>query len=362
MDSPRQTQRVEAAEEHPSAADWAVAAGALLRDVMLCLDRSGVQIAMVLDDCGRLVGTMTDGDVRRALLRGVGMDASIEPHMQKRFTSVGPKTDRAEVLDLMRARGIQEIPIVDGEGRVVGLHLMREILGGAERPNWAVIMAGGEGSRLRPLTESLPKPMIPVAGRPILERLVLHLVGFGIRRIFLAIRYLGHTIEGHFGDGSGFGCRIEYLREGEPAGSGGPLSLLPEAPGVPLLVMNGDLVTQADVGSMLEFHARNGCKATVGVREYRHQMPFGSVEAQGHRVTRLEEKPLLRRLMNCGIYVLTPDLLKRVPKGTHYALPSLIEDCLTRGEAVGAFPVEDEWIDVGQLDQLRLAREGSPEE
>jgi NDP-sugar pyrophosphorylase family protein len=194
-----------------------------------------------------------------------------------------------------------------------------------------------------------------VAGRPILERLVLQLLGFGIRRVFLSVNYLASVIEEHFGDGARHGCRIEYLREDRPLGTGGPLSLLPEVPRDPILVMNGDLVTQADLGSLLDSHARGGARATVGLRRYFHTVPFGCVERDGSRIVSFEEKPTLTRLINAGIYVLDPVLLERIPRGVDFPLPSLLQDCLTRGEEVGGFEIEDDWIDVGQREELGRA-------
>ena len=338
--------------------DCLIPAGATLRDAMVALDRGALQIVLVLDDRERLVGTVTDGDLRRALLAGASLDGPVEAAMQKRFTTVDARAGRAEVLDLMRARSIHAIPILDQTGHVAGVHLLREIIGAEERPNWAVIMAGGRGLRLRPMTETLPKPMLPVAGRPILERIVLHLVGFGIRRLFIAVHYLGRTIEDHFGDGADFGARIEYLREAEPGGSGGALALLPAAPAHPLLVMNGDLVTQADVAKLLDFHESGGLKATIGIRPYQHAVPFGCVEVRDGRVIALEEKPLVSRLISAGIYALAPDLPARVPQGEEFPITALVSDCLARGEAVGAFPIEDDWIDVGHDERLRVAREG----
>lgn len=332
---------------------------ARLVDAMQSLELSGVEIALLTDAEGRLAGIVTDGDIRRALLKGATLDSLVQPHMVREFTRVGPAAGRAEVLDLMQARTLEQIPVVDAAGKLAGLHLLHELIGAIERPNWAVIMAGGKGVRLRPITEHLPKPMIPVAGRPILERLVLHLVGCGIRRVFLAINYLGHIVEEHFGDGSRFGCRIEYLREDQPLGTGGALGLLPERPVEPLLVMNGDVVTQVDLGAMLDFHARGGHVASMGVRLYAHTVPFGCVETQNGRVTELVEKPDLTRLINTGIYVLNPALLARVPGGRDFPITEIFTDCLQRGEPVGAYEVADDWIDVGQREQLKQAREGS---
>jgi dTDP-glucose pyrophosphorylase len=326
---------------------------------MVTLDRGARQIALVVDADGRLAGVLTDGDLRRALLGGAGLADPLEPRMSRRFVAVGERDGRAEALDLMLARRISAVPVVDDAGRPAGLHLLHEYVQPVERPNWAVVMAGGRGVRLRPLTDDVPKPMLPVAGRPILERIVLHLVGHGIRRVFVSVNYLGHVIEDHFGDGSRFGARIEYLHETDPLGTAGSLALLPERPDLPVLVMNGDLVTSADVGRLLDAHAAGRDVATVGVRRYLHTVPFGCVERDGDRLVALEEKPTMSREVNTGIYVVEPALLDRVPAGRPSSMPDLLEGALDRGEPVGVFDLEGDWIDVGQRDQLERARGGS---
>ena len=217
-------------------------------------------------------------------------------------------------------------------------------------------MAGGRGQRLRPLTDTIPKPMLKVAGRPILERIILHLVGFGIRRIFISVNYLSDLIEQHFRDGAAHGCAIEYLREREPLGTGGSLGLLPETPQHPLLVLNGDLVTQFDVGAMLAHHAAGRYRATVGVHKYAHTVPYGVIEIADGRVVHLCEKPTLRWPTNAGVYVLDPALLERIPADTLYPITALVEDCLEKGEPVGAFDLDEDWLDVGQHQELRHAR------
>ncbi|MEW6719248.1 MAG: nucleotidyltransferase family protein [Thermodesulfobacteriota bacterium] len=330
--------------------------GGTIRDALRSLEKSGLEIVLVVDEGERLLGVLTDGDIRRALLSGGTLDSDIRGTMQSGFTSVDPVMGRVEVLDLMRSRGISQIPILDAEGRLVGLHTMRGILGAVERPNWAIVMAGGRGERLRPLTDDLPKPMMKVAGRPILERIVLHLVGFGIRRVFLSVNYKREIIERHFGDGESLGCRIEYLREERPLGSGGALSLLPGRPADPLLVLNGDLLTHVNVENLLAFHGRGGFRATVAVHEYGHTVPYGVVEREGERVTGMWEKPSQTWLVNTGIYVLEPGMVERVPRDEFFPLPALLEGCLARGEAVGAFPIEEEWIDVGHPGELLRAR------
>jgi dTDP-glucose pyrophosphorylase len=335
-----------------------VSPNATLHDVMKCIDRGAKGIALVVKNENRLVGTVTDGDIRRALLSGAKLDSGIEPYMRRHVTTAGPDEGRAEILDLMQARSLRHIPVIDRSGRLVGLHLLHELVGNVERPNWAVIMAGGKGTRLRPITEQIPKPMIRVAGRPILERLLLHLVGFGFKRIFLSVNYLSHMIEDHFGDGARFGCQIEYLRETEPLGTAGALSLLPAAPHHPVLVLNGDLVTQVNVDRFLAFHGQGQFSASVVVRRYAHQVPFGCIETQGGRVSRLEEKPVLEQSINAGVYLLSPETVENVAT-RFYSMTDLLVDCLARKESVGAFEMDDDWIDIGEHEQLRYAQVGA---
>jgi dTDP-glucose pyrophosphorylase len=326
-------------------------------EAMRTITDAAVGIALAVDENGRLIGVLTDGDIRRALLNGATLDSPIAPYVNRNCASVRPQDDRTHVLDMMQSRYISQIPVLDGDGRLVGLHLLREMLGAVARPNWAVIMAGGKGTRLRPITENLPKPMIKVAGRPILERLVLHLVGFGIKRIFISINYLGHMIETHFGDGSKFGCRIEYLRELQEMGTGGALALLPEKPAHPFLVLNGDLVTQFNVEKLLKFHERGAYAATLAVRRYFHQVPFGCLDVSDQQVRRIEEKPMLQQLVNAGTYVISPAALEHIPK-TFFPITNLFEQCLQRNEPLGAWELEEDWLDVGQKEQLKQAQEG----
>jgi NDP-sugar pyrophosphorylase family protein len=225
----------------------------------------------------------------------------------------------------------------------------------AERPNRAVILAGGKGTRLHPITTQVPKPMVMVAGRPILERLILHLLSCGLSRFTISINYLGHMIEEYFGNGSRLGCQIDYLRESEPLGTGGPLSLLPR-PQLPVVVLNGDLVTQCDVGDLIDFHERGGFAATMGIRTYTTEVPFGVAEVDGDRLMSLREKPSERTLINAGIYVLSPQTVAIVPAGQEYSITTLFETLLAEGKSVGAHLLESDWLDVGGHAELRRAR------
>lgn len=335
--------------------------GATVRDAMLAIDQGTVEIALVVDGAGRLVAAVSDGDIRRALLGGTQLDDPVMPHASRDPKTTGPESSRAQILDQMRAQHISQVPIIDADGRLVGLHVMRELLGGQRRPNAAVIMAGGRGTRLGSLTETIPKPMLKVAGRPILERLVLHLVGSGIRSLFLSVNYLAQVIEDHFGDGEDYGCEIRYLREDpdRPLGTAGSLALIdPDSPArkAPLLVMNGDLVTDFSVPDLLASHASSDAVATVALGDYDHRVPFGVVDVREGRVHRLVEKPVQTWPINAGIYVLDPSLIDRVSAEREYHVTALIDDCLRREEPVNAWELLTEWHDVGRPTQLQQAR------
>lgn len=305
------------------------------------------ELALVEDDAHRIVGLITDGDIRRGLLAGLTLAAPAASVMSRDFRHVGREEGRAHVVDMMRALGIRQVPVLDAERRLVSIHFLRDLICADPKPNCAVIMAGGRGTRLLPLTRQCPKPMVLVAGRPILERLILHLVGHGIRDIFISINYLGEMIESHFQDGSRFGCRLRYLREDKPLGTGGSLTLLPEPPAHPLVVMNGDQVTQADITAMLEFHQREGVEATLGIRPYNVEIPFGVVETDRGRLTGLTEKPIKSYLISTGIYVLSPSVLPLIPRDEEFPITNLFTELHRQGRAVGTHGIEGDWIDVG---------------
>jgi dTDP-glucose pyrophosphorylase len=327
-----------------------------IREAMEKINENWREVVFVEDDSGKLVGSITDGDVRRGLLGGLAFESSIDGIMNSHFTYVGPEMGRASALDLMKAKTLLQIPIVDHQMRLVGVHFLQEILGTAIKPNIAVIMAGGKGVRLRPLTEAIPKPMVPVAGRPILERVILHLIGFGMRNIYVSVNYMSKMIEEYFGDGSSLGCTLQYLREEKSLGTGGALSLLPDTGPHPLIVMNGDLVTQADISKMLEFHETEQCEATVGVSLYPLHIPFGVVKRQGTRLIELQEKPTEHFLVNSGIYILNPSVLSLIPKDQEFPITSLIQALLVQNARVSAYLIEEEWIDIGRHEDLRKAK------
>ena len=334
---------------------YTVSSDATIREAMTAIDAGASGVVMIVGENDLLEGIMTDGDIRRLLLAGAEMHSPITNGINRKFTHVSPETPRADVLDLIYARDIEHIPIVDADGKLVGMHSIGSIVAKDTLPNWVVIMAGGKGTRLGELTQDSPKPMLKVAGRPILERIVLHLVGAGIRKIFIAVNYLSHVIEDHFGDGSDFGCNIQYIREKTPLGSGGALALLEETPTSPLIVMNGDLVTDFRVRRMLRYHQNGKYLATMGLNHYNHRVPFGCVEFKDGAVSNLKEKPLLSELINCGIYTLSPELLERV-KPEFFPITELFENCLKNDEPIGGYIIEEDWVDIGMPEELRHAQ------
>lgn len=329
-----------------------------LRSAVEVIQHSAASVCLLVDAETRLVGTLSDGDVRRAFLAGASLDSPAGPWASRSPTTVPPGTDRAAVLDLMQALGLSQIPEVDQAGHVLRLHLLRHVIGGRRWTNTAVILAGGRGTRLRPVIGDLPKPMVEVAGRPILERLVLHLVGAGITDIRLAVGYGADVIEQHFQDGSRLGCRIRYLREDQPLGTAGPLrGLLTDSLKEPVVVVNGDLVTSFSVESLLSAHADAGAVITVAVTDYAHEVPYGvlTVSYDGS-VVGLEEKPTWVGTVNAGVYVLDAELISEIPAGRSVPMTEVIESAITQGRRVVAWRTVGEWHDVGRPQDLAMAR------
>ena len=334
-----------------------LAPGATVEDGIRNLDTSHLQIALVLDDAGRLLGTLTDGDIRRGLLRGVGLQDTIDGLINNDPLVVSSSVSSEAVRRLMEENRVHEIPVVDSGQQILGLHSWSAVVRGGERSNLMVIMAGGEGRRLRPLTEDCPKPMLPIGGRPILELIVERAIAEGFRRFVFAIRYLGHQIEQHFGDGSGFGAEISYLREKEPMGTAGALALLDPLPAEPLLVSNGDVVSAIRYGEMLDYHSRQEAKATMAVRWHEWQHQFGVVHTDGAEITGFEEKPVGHNYVNAGIYVLEPAVVGLMDPMIPCDMPRLFERVRDLGDRTVAFPLHEPWVDIGRQDDYLLAQE-----
>lgn len=335
---------------------YVISENSTILQAMQAINDNWREMVLVDDAKGRIQGIITDGDIRRGLLKGLTLDSPIDQIVNHTFFSVGPNDKRADVLDIMMSRNIRAVPTLSENGRLLGIHFLRDLIGGRKRPNVAVIMAGGKGVRLRPLTNSCPKPMIEVAGRPIIERLILHLLSHGFKKIFISINYLGEMIENRFGDGSNFGCSIQYLKEDMPLGTGGALSLLPAGINKPILVMNGDQITQADLGKLMDAHVEGDFKVTIGVKLHQVQIPFGVIEQKDNRYINMREKPSANFLVNAGIYVFDPSIVKFIPKGKEFPITDLFNALKEKQLHIGVHYIEEDWIDIGRHDELKKAR------
>lgn len=331
-----------------------IAPTASIREAMACIDRNQRGIVLVVEADRALLGTITDGDVRRAMLAGLDLESPVSVILERKANSPYPRpvsapvtADRETLLQIMRERSVRQIPLLDEAGRVVEVVTQDDLLPAQILPLQAVIMAGGFGTRLRPLTEDLPKPMLPVGGRPLMELIVEQLQQAGIRRVNVTTHYKPEKIIEHFGDGHAFGVELNYVNEDRPLGTGGALGLMPQ-PTEPVLVINGDILTQVDFRAMLDFHRENRADLTLAVRRYEMQVPYGVIECEGARVQYLREKPQLGFLVNAGIYLLEPAVYQFIPQGQHFNMTDLIQWLLDAGRTVVSFPIREYWLDIGQ--------------
>lgn len=330
---------------------------ARVKDVIACLNESGLQIALIVDAQGKLTGTVTDGDVRRGILRGIGMNDFVAEILNGAPMVLPADMDRQAALQVMQSNGLHQIPIVDDGRRVIGLHLWSPVDLPPMRLNTMVVMAGGRGSRLHPHTENCPKPMLPVGDKPMMEHIVTRARSEGFERFVFAVHYLGHMIEEHFGDGANFAVQIQYLREERPLGTGGALALLTPRPAEPFVVTNGDVLSEVRYGEILDFHIRHKAVATMAVRPYEWQNPFGVVKTNGVDITGFEEKPIIRSRINAGIYALDPSALDALTPDEFCDMPSLFERLKASGHRTIVYPMHEPWLDVGRQADLDLAQQ-----
>jgi dTDP-glucose pyrophosphorylase len=319
------------------------------------LNQNAIKIVLITNDVGVLEGTISDGDIRRALLRGLGLNSPITDVIHRNAFVVPPEMSRELVKQLMLANRIHQIPVVNAMHIVVGIHLWDEITTPVARQNLVVVMAGGKGTRLRPYTENCPKPLIPVGGKPMLEHIISRAKQDGFNSFVIAIHYLGHMIEEHFGDGSRLGVHIEYLREKVPLGTAGALGLLNPLPDRPFVVTNGDVITEISYGELLDFHVRQEAAATMAVRAHEWQHPFGVVQMQGVEIIGFQEKPIAHSYINAGVYALEPHAIKDLAAKEHCDMPAIFEALQAKSQRIVAYPMHEPWLDVGRPDDLIAA-------
>ena len=328
----------------------------LLRS-MEAINSSSYHIALVVDASNKLLGILTDGDVRRAMLDGATLKTPAELVMNNDFCSVSYNLSNKDALSLLRSKGLRHLPIVSQDGFLQDLIYIDDLTASVVLPNAVVIMAGGLGKRLLPFTEKCPKPMLMVNGKPMLEILIDQCISYGLTDIFVSVNYLKEQIIDYFQDGSQKGVKISYLIEDKPLGTAGSLQLLPKSLSSPFLVMNGDVLTQLDFRHLLQFHTQNNGIATICGREYEASIPFGVIRHRGSILTSLEEKPTYKHLVNAGIYVLEPSILDLLKLDQALDMPTLLQTAMTKNYQVNVCPIHEYWLDVGRPETLTQAHQ-----
>ena len=324
-------------------------------DALNVIEKGSAKIALVVDEQGALLGTLTDGDIRRALLIGKTLDSSSIDLMNKNFRFARIGFDRSTLLDQMRNEGLSHIPILCDKGRITELVLLRELIETKIISNPVVIMAGGKGTRLRPYTENCPKPMLHVDGKPMLEILLEHCMKSGFRKFYFSVNYLKEQIINYFGDGRAWNADIQYLLEDKPLGTAGSLNFLKSKVEESIVVMNGDVLTKFNLEHLLSFHAQHSADATLCVREYEVNIPFGVVHTKGIELEQFMEKPSYRYLVNAGVYIIKPSLLELIPSGEFVDMPSFLEQAKQAGNRIAVCPIHEYWLDVGRPESLQEA-------
>jgi dTDP-glucose pyrophosphorylase len=328
-----------------------------IKEALSIINSGAIQIALVIDENEKLLGTVTDGDIRRGLLNNLSLDESIETIIFRTPTVCTVEDTKEKMLEIALAKKLHQIPIVDNDGKLVGIKEIDDLLKPEYKSNKVVLMVGGLGTRLRPLTNNTPKPMLKVGNKPILEIIIFNFKKYGFVNIVLCVSYKAEIIEAYFKDGSEFGINIEYVHENKRMGTAGALSLVKEKLTESFFVMNGDLLTNINFENMMEYHLSNNSIATMGVREYDFQVPYGVVRTDGVDIVSIEEKPVHHFFVSGGVYILSHEVLKYIPKDEYYDMPTLFEKVIEEKEKSISFPIREYWLDIGRLEEYKKAND-----
>ncbi|MEZ8606887.1 MULTISPECIES: nucleotidyltransferase family protein [Vibrio] len=329
-----------------------------IRDALEIINNEALRVVLVVDQEQALLGVVTDGDIRRGLLNNLPLTESVSKVMNTNPTTALEGSSREELIGLMDNRGILSVPLLDASDKVVGLETLHGALHQPKHQNPVFIMAGGFGTRLKPLTDVCPKPMLHIGNKPILETVIRSFIKAGFVNFYISTHYMPELIQQHFGDGSELGINITYVHEESPLGTGGALGLLPDSlpKDLPLIMMNGDVLTKVDFQRLLEFHTENQADATMCVREYDYQIPYGVINGEGNKITSMVEKPIQRFFVNAGIYVVSPEVIASVPENYRIDMPTLLEEHMNLRDNILMFPIHEYWLDIGRMDDFNRAQ------
>jgi len=328
-----------------------------IKDALKVIDKEALRVALVVES-NKLVGMVTDGDVRRGILKGIDLNDPVDKIMNKSPLSASINLSTEELKRLMQQKQILSLPLVDEQGELVGLKTLHETLTIEKRENPVFIMAGGFGTPLRPLTDTCPKPMLKVGDKPILEILMQNFIKAGFVNFYISTHFMPEKIHEYFGNGTELGVNIVYVHEETPLGTGGALGLLPESlpKNLPLIMINGDVLTTVDFERLLKFHNENQADATMCVREYDYQIPYGVINGEGNKITSMIEKPIQRYFVNAGIYVVSPKVINSVPENYKIDMPTLLEQHMQETDNILMFPIHEYWLDIGRMDDFKRAQ------
>ena len=327
-----------------------------IKEALSVIDKGAMRIAIVLDANEKVVGTLSDGDIRRGLLNGLTLDSSIESLYFKEPTLANVNDAKELIIQKALRKQIYQIPIVDDAGKLVKIEELSNLLKTNAKHNRVILMAGGLGTRLRPLTQNTPKPLLKVGNKPILETIIENFAKYGFVNITISVNYKADMIKEYFSDGSALGVNIDYIEETKRLGTAGALSLMQERPQEPFFVMNADLLTNVNFEHLLDFHLMERSVATMCVREYDYQVPYGVIETQGSRIVSIEEKPIHKFFVNAGIYILSPQVFEYIPKNEFYDMPTLFDDIIKDELTTASFPIHEYWLDIGRMSDFEQAQ------
>ena len=329
-----------------------------IRDVIASIEEGGLRIALVLNNNNKFVGTICDGDIRRGLLKGLTLDSPIKSIIQKECLKATPKSSKKNISKMMKENAISQIPIISEHDELIGLEVAKELLPNSSKllvSNYALLMAGGRGSRLKPITNNCPKPLLPINGKPILEIILEQCIDSGIRNFFISVNYLADKIINYFGDGSKWDVNINYLKEDIPLGTAGALKLLPNQFDESIIVINGDVLTKINFQDVLKYHTLNVADITICAREHILSSPYGVIEVDGISFKSMNEKPSFRQLVNAGIYVINPSMINLIEDNKYLDMPEFISRAKNNKKSVIVYPVHEYWIDIGKPETLDKA-------
>ena len=330
---------------------------ATIREAMETIGRESLRIALITSDENyKLLGVVTDGDIRRGLLKKFALEDPVTKIMKKTPIVVGEKTPKKTIQDLLVHYDIQHLPVVNEKGEVCGIETLSGFFKKSKKSNWVFLLAGGLGTRLRPLTDNCPKPLLNVGDRPILENIIESFANKGFYRFYISVNYKAQMVMDYFQKGEKWGVEIEYVKESKPLGTAGALGLIPKKMKGPIIIMNGDLLTKVDFTQLLDFHQQGGGMATVCMREFEFQVPYGVIQTKDQMLTDICEKPQYKFFVNAGIYVLDPAALELIETNEYLDMTGLIERLKAKNHKIAVFPIHEYWLDIGRMDDLQKAQ------